>query len=339
MNADGSALVLIWTCILGLAVFLYVLLDGFDLGVGMLFGLARTTAQRNTLMNSIAPVWDGNETWLILGGIGLLAAFPLAFAIIMPAIYFPIGIMLLALVFRGVAFEFRYRDLERKTFWDHGFAFGSAVATFAQGIVLGAYVQGFNVQGRQFVGSSFDCFTPFSVFTGVALMCGYVLLGAAWLIIKTQGDLQEYARRFGQLALLGMILCTLIVSLWTPALDPEIRRRWLSIPNAYYLAPVPLLTIFLSISAWRSFGDQRSEFAPFFWSIGLFLLAYLGVVISLWPMVVPHRYSLWEAASSPQTQKFLLVGTVILLPIILSYIGWSYRVFRGKARADVHHGT
>src|SRR6476620_4603809 len=187
----------IWTLILGMAVFLYVMLDGFDLGVGMLYGLAPNTASRNTIMDSIAPIWDGNETWLVMGGIGLLAAFPLAFAIIIPAVYFPILVMLLALIFRGVAFEFRFRDAEHKTFWDHAFCYGSAIATFAQGMVLGAFIQGFEVTGRAYSGTSFDFFTPFSVLTGIALMFGYGLLGAGWLVLKTEGTVQARARRQG----------------------------------------------------------------------------------------------------------------------------------------------
>src|SRR6516164_10003266 len=183
-------LVPIWTLILALAVFLYVLLDGFDLGVGMLYGLAPDTRSRNTIMNSIAPIWDGNETWLVLGGLGLLAAFPTAFAVIIPAVYFPILVMLLGLVFRGVAFEFRLRDAANRTFWDHAFRYGSATATFAQGVVLGAFVQGFPVRDGQFAGTSFAFLTPFSVLTGVALMFGYGLLGAGWLILKTEGDIQ-----------------------------------------------------------------------------------------------------------------------------------------------------
>ena len=194
-------LVPIWTFILGVGVFFYVLLDGFDLGVGILFGLAPDTSSRNLIMNSIAPIWDGNETWLVLGSVGLMAAFPLAFAIIIPAVYFPIAIMLLALVFRGVAFEFRYRDAEHKSFWDHGFSWGSVIATLAQGIVLGAFIQGFKVDGRHFVGSSFDCFTPFSLLTGLALVLGYALLGAGWLVLKTEGDIQVRARRHGRIAL------------------------------------------------------------------------------------------------------------------------------------------
>jgi cytochrome d ubiquinol oxidase subunit II len=335
MIGNSLDLVPIWTCILAVGVLLYILLDGFDLGVGMLFGFAPDATSRNIVMNSIAPIWDGNETWLILCGVGLMAAFPLAFAIVFPAIYFPIAIMLLALVFRGVAFEFRFRDAERKTFWDHGFSYGSAVATFAQGVVLGSYIQGFKVEGRHFVGSSFDCFTPFSVLTGVALMFGYSLLGAGWLVIKTEGELQSLARRLGRRALIGVVLGIAVVSIWTPQLDPEIRHRWFSLPNLYFLSPVPILTALLSVLAWRSLGNRKSHLAPFFWAIGLFGLSFAGITISLWPMIVPHRYTLWQAASSQSTQGFLLVGTLVLLPVILLYTSWSYWVFRGKARADL----
>jgi cytochrome d ubiquinol oxidase subunit II len=328
-------LVPIWTVILGLGVFLYVLLDGFDLGVGMLFGFAPDTASRNLIMNSIAPIWDGNETWLILGGVGLLAAFPLAFAIIIPAVYFPIALMLLALVFRGVAFEFRYRDAEHKSFWDHGFVYGSAIATFAQGVTLGAFIQGFKVDGRHFVGSSFDCFTLFSTLTGVALMFGYALLGAGWLILKTEGDLQAMARRLGRWALLGVLIAIAAVSLWTPFIDPDIARRWFTWPNLLYLSPVPILTALFAVFEWRALRGRGPDAASFGWAIGLFLLSYVGIAISLWPMIVPHRYTLWQAASSESTQAFLLIGTLFLLPVILLYTGWSYWVFRGKARADI----
>jgi cytochrome bd ubiquinol oxidase subunit II len=213
-------------------------------------------------MNSIAPIWDGNETWLILGSVGLLAAFPVAFAIIIPAVYFPILLMLLALIFRGLAFEFRYRDAERRTFWDHGFAVGSAIAAFAQGVVLGAFVQGFEVQGRQFVGGSFDCFTPFSILTGVALMFGYALLGAGWLIMKTEGTLQDWARALGRYCLIGVTLGVAVVSLWTPYIDAHIAHRWFSWPNVVMLAPVPLITAGLVVCEWRSL-NKRSEYAPF----------------------------------------------------------------------------
>jgi cytochrome d ubiquinol oxidase subunit II len=327
-------LVPIWTAILAIGVFLYVALDGFDLGVGMLYNFAPDRDARNLIMNSIAPIWDGNETWLILGGVGLLAAFPVAFAIIIPAVYFPILLMLLALIFRGVSFEFRYRDAEHRTFWDHGFAAGSALAAFAQGIILGAFIQGFNVKSREFVGGSFDCFTPFSVFCGIALMFGYALLGAGWLIIKTENALQDWARVLGRRCLIGTVVAIGIVSLWTPYMDAHIAARWFSFPNIVYLAPVPLITAGLIWYAWVSLND-RSEYAPFFIALGLFVMSYIGIAISLWPMIVPGHFTLREAAASPSTQAFILIGTIFLLPIVLLYTGWSYWVFRGKVRGDI----
>lgn len=324
----------IWTLILGLGVFLYVLLDGFDLGVGILYGFAPDKDSRNLVMNSIAPIWDGNETWLVLGGVGLLAAFPLAFAIIIPAVYFPILIMLLALVFRGVAFEFRYRDAEHLTFWDRAFHYGSAVATFAQGIVLGAFIQGFSVTGRAFSGGSFDCFTPFSIFTGIALLFGYALLGAGWLILKTEGALQDWARAHGRRALLGTVIAVGVVSLWTPLMDADIARRWFSWPNIAFLSPVPIVAAALTLLEWRAL-NRKTEAQPFIGALALFSISYLGIAISLWPMIVPHKFTLWQAASSPDTQAFLLIGTMFLLPVILMYTGWSYWVFRGKVRADI----
>jgi cytochrome d ubiquinol oxidase subunit II len=328
------SLVPIWTAILALAVFFYVALDGFDLGVGMLYNFAPDRRARDLVMNSIAPIWDGNETWLVLGSLGLLAAFPLAFAIIIPAVYFPILLMLLALIFRGLAFEFRYRDAEHRTFWDHGFAYGSALAAFAQGVVLGAFIQGFHVEGRHFVGSSFDCFTLFSAFTGVALMFGYALLGAGWLVIKTEGALQDWGRALGRRCLVGTALAIGIVSLWTPFIDAHIAARWFSWPNIAVLAPVPLLTAGLIGYAWWSLGN-RSDHGPFIGALGLFVMSYAGIAISLWPMIVPGHYTLEQAAASESTQAFLLVGTLVLLPVILFYTGWSYWVFRGKVRADI----
>ena len=325
----------LWTLILGLGVFLYVMLDGFDLGVGILYGFAPHTTARNLVMNSIAPIWDGNETWLVLGIIGLLAAFPLAFAIIVPAVYFPILVMLLALVFRGTAFEFRFRDSEHRTFWDHAFCYGSALATFSQGVVLGAFIQGFEVEGRHFVGSSFDCFTPFSLFTGVALLFGYGLLGAGWLILKTEGELQAWARAWGMRCFIGVGLAVAVVSVWTPLADPKIAERWFSWPNIAFLAPVPIITAALALWEWRALRSSRAEVSPFAAAICLFAMSYLGVAISLFPMIVPGHFTLWEAASGPSTQAFLAVGTLFLLPVILMYTGWSYWVFRGKVRADI----
>ncbi|MCD6056022.1 MAG: cytochrome d ubiquinol oxidase subunit [Gammaproteobacteria bacterium] len=324
----------LWTLLLAAAVFFYVLLDGFDLGVGILYGLAPERNARDLIMNSIAPVWDGNETWLVFGGLGLLAAFPLAFAIILPAVYFPILIMLLALAFRGVAFEFRNRNKEHASFWDHAFCFGSLIATFAQGIILGAYIQGFKVDGRHFEGSAFDCFTWFSLFTGIALIFGYSLLGAGWLILKTEGDLQDAARRHGRWCFIAVIVAICIVSLWTPLNDLDIAQRWFSWPNVIYLSPIPLVTIAIAFFEWRALNNL-SETGPFIGAIGLFLISYCGIIISLFPMIIPHHFTLWQAASAPETQTFLLVGTMFLLPVIFMYSGWSYWVFRGKVRADV----
>jgi cytochrome bd ubiquinol oxidase subunit II len=324
----------VWTVILGAGIFLYVLLDGFDLGVGMLYGFMPNARSRNMVMNAIAPVWDGNETWLVLGGVALLAAFPLAFAILIPALYFPILVMLLALVFRGVAFEFRFRDAEHKTFWDQGFFYGSMIATLAQGMMLGAFIQGFKVEGRAFAGGPFDFLTPFSVLTGVALVFGYGLLGTGWLVLKTEDDIQARARRYGRICLAGVAIAILLVSIWTPLMSDAVFKRWFSWPNILVLSPVPIATALVAVATWRALNGA-SQSGPFIGAIGLFALSYAGIGISLVPMIVPYHYTLAQAASSPGTQAFLLVGTLFLLPIILVYSSWSYWVFRGKVRADV----
>jgi cytochrome bd ubiquinol oxidase subunit II len=322
-------LVPLWTALLALAVFYYVVFDGFDLGVGILYGFAPDEISRPIIMNSIAPVWDGNETWLVFGGLGLLAAFPLAFAIIIPAVYFPILLMLLALAFRGVAFEFRFKRPALRHLWDKAFCGGSIVATFAQGVVLGAFIEGFKVDGRHFTGSSFDWVAPFPLFTGLALMCGYSLLGACWLILKTQGDLQEWARRAGNICLLAVLVAIVAVSIWTPLIRPEIASRWFSWPNIALLAPVPIITALIAAGEWYALR-RRYELMPFLGAIGLFLMSFIGIAISLWPMIVPYHYTLWQTASSPSTQAFLLIGTLFMLPVILMYTAWSYWVFRGK---------
>jgi cytochrome bd ubiquinol oxidase subunit II len=327
-------LVPIWTVILAAAVFFYVLLDGFDLGVGMLYGFAPDARSRNTIMNSIAPIWDGNETWLVLGSLGLLAAFPTAFAVIISAVYFPILVMLLGLVFRGVAFEFRFRDAENKSFWDHAFCCGSAIATFAQGVVLGAFVQGFPVRDGQFAGTSFAFLTPFSVLTGIALMFGYGLLGAGWLILKTDGEIQTAARRLGRICLIGVVAAIAVVSIWTPIMSSAVAARWFAWPNFALFVPVPVLSGAIALWTWRSLAG-KADATPFFGAVALFVLTYIGMAISLYPMIVPYQLTLWEAASSPRTQAFLLVGTLFLLPVILTYSSWSYWVFRGKVRAEV----
>jgi cytochrome d ubiquinol oxidase subunit II len=324
----------VWTLILGAGIFFYVLLDGFDLGVGMVYNFMPDTRSRNLVMNAIAPVWDGNETWLVLGGVALLAAFPLAFAILIPALYFPILIMLLALVFRGVAFEFRFRDAEHKTFWDHGFFYGSLIATLAQGMMLGAFIQGFKVEGRAFAGGPLDFLTPFSVLTGIALVFGYGLLGAGWLVLKTEDDIQARARRYGRVCLVGVVVGIIVVSLWTPLASDAVFSRWFSRPNILILSPVPIATALVAWATWRAL-DGPSQAGGFIGAVCLFALSYIGITISLFPMIVPHHFTLTQAASPPGTQAFLLVGTLFLLPVIFFYSGWSYWVFRGKVRADV----
>jgi cytochrome d ubiquinol oxidase subunit II len=254
--------------------------------------------------------------------------------VIIPAVYFPILVMLLGLVFRGVAFEFRLRDAENKTFWDRAFCYGSATATFAQGVVLGAFVQGFPVRDGQFAGTSLSFFTPFSVLIGVALMFGYGLLGAGWLIMKTKGAIQAAARRQGRICLIGVVAAIAIVSIWTPIMVPAVAARWFSWPDIALFAPVPVLSGVTAFWILRSLGS-KAEASPFFGAISLFLLSYAGMAISLYPMIVPYQLTLWEAASSPRTQAFLLVGTLFLIPIILTYSSWSYWVFRGKVQTDV----
>jgi cytochrome d ubiquinol oxidase subunit II len=326
-------LVPIWTVILALSVFMYVLLDGFDLGVGILFPFAPDDRARDAMMASVAPVWDGNETWLVLGGIGIFAAFPKAFTIIFPALYFPILAMLLGLVFRGVAFEFRPTASVGSRHWDRAFFGGSLVATFAQGCVLGQFVLGFHVSGTQFSGSAFDWLHPFVLAVGVGLVFGYVLLGSTWLVMKTEGSLREWAQRVARVALLGVIAFIAMVSVWTPLLHDHIAERWFSWPSIVWLSPVPVVTALLVAGLWRALARGR-DVAPFIFAMGLFAMCYLGLAVSLFPYVVPHALTLWEAAGAPQAQAFLLVGTLFLLPVIFTYTAWSYWVFRGKVRAD-----
>jgi cytochrome d ubiquinol oxidase subunit II len=324
---------LIWAGIIGFGVIMYVLMDGFDLGVGILFHFGRDRTERDIMMNTVAPIWDGNETWLVLGGSSLLAAFPLAYATILPALYFPILIMLIALIFRGVAFEFRFKANRSRVAWDKAFNWGSIVASFAQGLVLGGFIQGFHIENRQFVGGPFDWLTPFSVFVGVALVFGYALLGATWLVMKTEGELQARMYELARPLLLAMIGFIVIVSVWTPLMNQAIAARWFSWPNILLLSPVPTITAGVALAL--AYGlHRRWEVAPFVLAMGLFLLGYLGLGISLWPYVVPPTLTIWEVASPPESQRFLLVGVAFLMPAILFYTAYSYFVFRGKVRAD-----
>ncbi|GAB4141944.1 MAG: cytochrome d ubiquinol oxidase subunit II [Sphingomonadales bacterium] len=326
MNVD---LPLIWALLIAFAVLMYVVMDGFDLGIGILFPLVRGEKKRDTMMNSVAPVWDGNETWLVLGGGGLYAVFPLAYSVLLTAFYAPLIAMLLALIFRGVAFEFRFKDPAHKPLWDLSFAGGSIVATFCQGIVLGAFIQGIAVDGRNYAGGWFSWATPFSLFTGLALVAGYALLGACWLIMKTGGDLQARANQLARRLGLPVIGAIVVVSLWTPLLNADIAARWFSWPNLLYLSPVPLLVAAVALGLWRALGGQRT-YAPFLLTLALFILAYLGLGISLFPHIIPPDITIWQAAAPDTSLGFLLVGALILLPIILAYTAYAYWVFRGK---------
>jgi len=322
---------IVWGAIIAIGVFLYVVLDGFDLGIGILFLSRRAEAERDVMMNSVAPVWDGNETWLIIGGAGLMGTFSLAYATIMPALYLPITIMLIALVFRGVAFEFRFKADSSKKFWDMAFFGGSFTATFFQGINLGAFVQGFNVENGVFAGGAFDWLTPFTILVGLSLLPGYALLGATWLVMKTEGSLQAHARTMANQLFIIVLIAMGSVSLWMVAFDAGIRERWFSLPNIYFLAPVPILTAGVAFNLWRSLRSGH-ETMPFVMVIAMFALGYLGLAVSRFPYVVPPSISIWDAAAAPDTQLFILVGTLIILPVVLGYTVYVYRVFRGKVR-------
>ncbi len=322
---------LIWWGLIATAIFLYVLLDGFDLGVGILFPFAPSEQCRDRMMNSIAPFWDGNETWLILGGGGLFAAFPLAYVVLMPALYLPVIIMLLGLIFRGVAFEFRFKDTGKfRRIWDIAFHFGSLLAAFMQGMIIGTIVQGIEVDGRSFAGSAFDWLSAYSVMTGVALIFGYALLGATWLVMKTDGETQEWARKSASYAIGYVAIFLAIVSISMPIMNPEIRALWFSLPNFFFLFPIPTASLILLIMIWRDLQAGR-EYRPFLLSFGVFLTGYLGIAISMWPYVVPFEITFRQAAAAPESQSLLLVGTVIMLPLILLYVGFCYYIFRGKA--------
>ena len=320
----------IWAGLLVFAVFVYVVLDGFDLGIGMLFAFFPEKRDRDLLMNSVAPVWDGNETWLVLGGGGLFAAFPMAYGIFMTALYAPMIAMLLALVFRGVAFEYRWRTRRWKPWWDRAFIIGSFVAALAQGIALGAILQGIEVEGRSYGGGWYDWFTPFSLLTGVAVVIAYVLIGACWLILKTEGEVQARARRLALLAgwfTVGMIG---LVSLATPFLEAAYYQRWFAMPTMLWLSPVPIAVAVLAVMLWRALHGEGSDARPFLLTLGLFALSFVGLGVSMWPYLIPTEVTIWEAAAPVSSQLFMLVGALVLIPVILAYTAYAYWVFRGK---------
>jgi cytochrome d ubiquinol oxidase subunit II len=329
---------LIWAGLLAFAVLAYVVLDGFDLGVGILFAVEGEDAERDMMVNTVAPIWDGNETWLVLGGGGLFAMFPLAYATIMPALYPVIIAMLLALVFRGVAFEFRFRALSRRgrRGWDLAFSLGSTIAALCQGLALGGLLQGVKVENRVYAGGWWDWLTPFTILCGLAVVAGYALLGACWLVWRTEGPFQERNRRLA--GILGIVVLAFIaaVSLWTPFLNDSFFPRWFGWPGIALTAPVPLLVALLAWGFWRGIA-LKNDLTPFLCALGWFVLCFIGLGISVYPLMVPPSISIWQAAAPPASQWFLLVGAVVLLPIILAYTGYSYWLFRGKVGHDAHY--
>jgi len=322
---------LVWYLLIMLAILLYVLLDGFDLGVGILFPFAPSDASRDQMMSSIAPFWDGNETWLVLGGGGLLAAFPLAYAILMPSFYLPVIIMLLGLIFRGVAFEFRFKASgSSRKIWDYAFHFGSLAAALMQGMILGAAVQGVAVEGRRFAGGAFDWLSAYSVMTGVAVVFGYALLGATWLVMKTGSETQRWSRRCAAYVLGYVALFLAVVSISMPLMNAGIRQLWWTTPNMFMLSPVPLASALFIITIWRDLTGPH-EVRPFLFSMGVFVTAFLGLAISMWPFLVPFEITFRQAAAAAPSQSLLLAGTLLLLPVILCYTAYCYYLFRGKA--------
>ncbi len=334
--AESAVLTNAWAAILAFAVFMYVVMDGFDHGIGILCPCFGAGKERDTAMNSIAPVWDGNETWLVLGGGGLLAAFPLAYSLVLTALYAPLIAMLLALVFRGVAFEFRWRDPSHRALWDFMFTAGSLVAALAQGITLGALLQGIQVEGRAYAGGWWDWLTPFSVLTGFSVVAGYSLLGACWLNWKTDGDTQKHARRLMRIWAPITLGCILAVSVYTPFMGEEYWQRWFSMPRVLITAQVPLI---IAILTWRFIRSLRRDYelAPFILTLAVFALCFAGLGISMYPYLIPNSITLEMAAAPASSQAFMLVGAAILVPIILAYTAWSYWVFRGKVAHEGYH--
>ncbi|CUI97976.1 cytochrome d ubiquinol oxidase subunit II [Achromobacter kerstersii] len=328
----GIDLALIWAVIILFGVMMYVIMDGFDLGIGILFPLIRDRDERDVMVNTVAPVWDGNETWLVLGGAGLMAAFPLAYSVILSALHLPLVFMLLGLIFRGVAFEFRFKaDEHHRPLWDRAFVFGSVCATFFQGVTLGAYIEGIPVVGRAYAGGAWDWISPFSMFTGLGLVVGYALLGCTWLIMKTEGRLHRHMCRIAQPLTLALLAVIAVLSAWTPLAQPHIAQRWFSLPNMFWFIPVPVLVAAAGFDLIRRVRGMPSA-GPFLLSLALVFLAYSGLGISIWPAIIPPDISIWMAAAPTQSLGFALVGALLIIPIILMYTAWSYYVFRGKVR-------
>ncbi len=323
-----------WFGVIGFGVLMYVLLDGFVLGLGILLPFAEDEPQRDHMMNTAAPIWDGNETWLVLGGAGLFAAFPKAYALILSSLYLPVLMMLVALVFRGVAFEFRFKARRSKFLWGIAFSLGSLCAAFWQGVILGAVVEGMPLAQGKYIGGMFGFFSPFAMLTGAAVVFGYALLGACWLILKTEGGLQAIARTLARPLVLVVVVFMGLVSASLPFLNSRIMARWFEGGHFWWLSPVPLLVLLNAFALWRAVMAQGRDARPFVLTLCFFGLGFAGLVLGLWPYLVPPSLTIWQAASPPSSQGFVLVGLVVLLPVILGYTWWSYRVFAGKVEAD-----
>ncbi|WP_271410647.1 cytochrome d ubiquinol oxidase subunit II [Pseudomonas sp. Q1-7] len=334
----GVDLSLIWAIIIIFGVMMYVVMDGFDLGIGILFPFVKDDGERDVMMNTVAPVWDGNETWLILGGAGLFGAFPLAYSVVLSALYLPLILMLLGLIFRGVAFEFRFKAKPAKRhLWDKAFIGGSIAATFFQGVALGAFIEGIPVVDRAYAGGSLDWLAPFPLFCGLGLIAAYALLGCTWLIMKTEGRLQQQMHDLARPLVLVLLGITGIVSIWTPLAHADIAARWFSLPNLFWFMPVPILVLVCTWALLRAVANNAHH-APFVLTLVLIFLGYSGLGISLWPNVIPPSISIWDAAAPPQSQGFMLVGALFIIPFILMYTAWSYYVFRGKVtQEDGYH--
>jgi cytochrome bd ubiquinol oxidase subunit II len=330
----GIDLPLLWALIILFGVMMYVVMDGFDLGIGLLFPFFKSKDDRDVMMNTVAPVWDGNETWLVLGGAGLMAAFPLAYAVILSAFYLPLILMLVGLIFRGVAFEFRFKASDaRRGWWDMAFIGGSLVATFFQGVTLGAFIDGVPVQNGRYAGGALDWLTPFSIFTGLGLIATYALLGSTWLIMKTDGLLQLRMKLLARNLVWVLLLFIGTISLWTPLAHERIAERWFSWPNLAWFMPVPLLVVLCVLQLGRALRGTN-EASPFVYTLCLIFLGYSGLGISLWPYIIPPGVTIHGAAGPPQSLGFALVGALLIVPMILMYTAWGYWVFRGKVRRD-----
>ena len=334
----GIDLPLIWAIIIIFGIMMYVVMDGFDLGIGILFPFIKGDSDRDVMMNTVAPVWDGNETWLVLGGAALFGAFPLAYSVVLSALYLPLMLMLMGLIFRGVAFEFRFKARpEKRHIWDKSFIGGSLVATFFQGVALGAFIDGIPVVNREYAGGGLDWLSPFTVFCGIALIVAYALLGCTWLIMKTEGHLQERMHKLGRPLALAVLVLMGIVSLWTPLAHTDIAARWFTLPNLFWFLPVPILVLVTMYSLLKAIA-RKAHYMPFLLTLVLIFLGSSSLGISLWPNIIPPSISIWDAAAPPQSQGFMLVGTLFIIPFILGYTFWSYYVFRGKVtHEDGYH--